>query len=68
MTNELNAIKARLGSISPVTLRHLSPAVQRLLTKDMEYLLLIAEKYEGLEWYWANKKPDKPASVSQSNL
>jgi hypothetical protein len=44
MTNELNAIKARLGSISNVTLRHLSPAVQRLLTKDMPYLICIAEE------------------------
>lgn len=60
--NELNAIKARLGSISDVSLRHMPAAVQRLLTKDMPYLILIAEKYENLEWYWEQKK-QKPAEI-----
>jgi hypothetical protein len=47
--NELNAIKARLGSISDVSLRHMPAAVQRLLTKDMPILIDIAERVEGLE-------------------
>lgn len=42
---ELNAIKARLGSISDTTKRHLPPAVLRLLNEDMPQLIMLVEQF-----------------------
>ena len=41
--SDLNAIKARLGSISPTTKRHLPPAVLKLLDEDMPILIEVAD-------------------------
>ena len=43
--SDLNAIRARLGSISPAALAKLPKAVQTLIKEDLPRLLEVAEKH-----------------------
>lgn len=45
---DLNAIRARLGSISDTTKRHLPPAVLKLLEVDIPALLVDVDDYQHL--------------------
>lgn len=49
--NELNGIKARLGSIAPSKMNELPKSVQRLLEDDMPRLIAIAEAADN----WDNR-------------
>lgn len=46
--NDLNAIKARLNSLSPTAISKLPKAVQTLIKEDLPRLVEVAEKHSEL--------------------
>lgn len=45
---DLSGIKARLGSLSPTALWRCGGAAERLLTRDMPFLLEMVDHYQGM--------------------